>query len=319
MADPRQQMMDAILAGTFDNLDKVPRLQPGYTMEQIYGGILPTANAPGAFASTFPARPEVPFQNNTRLAGRLPSIPLNIDGATGVAASDWFSQPGTYVGSSAFPDGRMSVADLPALPKQPLSITVNGGNPSLIGSRVGDTMFGPPTGPASMVAAVDPAQAAIDAYMANPPDFRGRDKGNAALGYYGGTDDMGASALPSIAAIDAAMLPQIGPSGTTNAGYTYTNGQRTGKADWAAGLTPAQQYALANAFAASNAGNASGVLPTGGVFQNGIKVGDSRPAGMSAATAYDNANAAAKARAQAQSTSGYTQSSNNWFNEVTGR
>jgi hypothetical protein len=44
MAEPtRQQLMDALLAGTFDKLDTAPKVQPGYTMEQIYGGILPPA------------------------------------------------------------------------------------------------------------------------------------------------------------------------------------------------------------------------------------------------------------------------------------
>lgn len=218
------------------------------------------------YPSTFPARPEVPFQNNTRLAGRLPSIPLNIEGATGVAASDWFAQPGSYINQM----GEVKVTDLPSL------------NPAQT----------------TAVAAIDPAQAAIDAYMANPPDFQGRDKGSAPLGVYGGGDKL--PQRSRLAAV-APLLNVMNRSGTTNAGYTYNNGKKTGVADWAKGLTPAQQYALANQFAALNVGNATGVLPTGGVFQNGIKVGNNRPAGVSAATAYDNANTASKANAVSNS------------------
>lgn len=42
---PQQlQQMNSMLAGTFDRLDTAPKSQPGYTMDQIYGGILPSAS-----------------------------------------------------------------------------------------------------------------------------------------------------------------------------------------------------------------------------------------------------------------------------------
>lgn len=133
------------------------------------------------------------------------------------------------------------------------------------------------------VAAMDPAQAAIDAYMANPPDFKGRDKGNAALGSYGGetapkSKARGLSGLlaslfqqPSTAVgtkrdtrgpspadryatrnaaaqLNAILAPRTGNAG----GYSYVNGQKTGYAPISAGgasITPtsgAQAYSLAN-------------------------------------------------------------------------
>lgn len=107
-----------------------------------------------------------------------------------------------------------------------------------------------------------------------------------------------ASATPQTAVLSD-LFTTDPTAGTTKAGYTYKNGQRVGKADWTAGQTPAEQYDLANAFAASKAKNASGTLKTGGVFENGIKVGNNRAPGISAAQAYDIVNQSARASAAA--------------------
>jgi len=66
-------------------------------------------------------------------------------------------------------------------------------------------------------------------------------------------------------------------------------------------------------------GPRSGVATNGYVYQNGQNIGTTRPAGVGPAQYDAMINAAAKARAQANATSGYTQSENSWFNEVTGR
>lgn len=50
--------MGAVLAGTHDMLDPTPRVQPGYTLDQIYGGILPAAPAPVATANA-PRQPSL--------------------------------------------------------------------------------------------------------------------------------------------------------------------------------------------------------------------------------------------------------------------
>ena len=66
----RQQQMDALLAGTFDKLDTTPKLQPGYSLDQIYGGILPVST-PGTY-STFPARPNA-SRSTTTATSRVPT------------------------------------------------------------------------------------------------------------------------------------------------------------------------------------------------------------------------------------------------------
>lgn len=82
-------------------------------------------------------------------------------------------------------------------------------------------------------------------------------------------------------------------------------------------------------WAAPSLGDLFAPEPTQAVGKNGYKYakkdgqwqqsGSTRAPGVTAAQQYEQANAAAKARAQANATSGYTQSSNSWFNEVTGR
>lgn len=109
-----------------------------------------------------------------------------------------------------------------------------------------------------------------------------------------------ASATPQTAVLSD-LFTTDPTSGTTKAGYVYKNGQRVGKADWTAGQTPAGQYDLANALAASNAKNATGTLKTGGVFESGIKVGNNRAPGISAEQAYDIVNQSARSEAISRS------------------
>lgn len=109
----------------------------------------------------------------------------------------------------------------------------------------------------------------------------------------------------------AIQPPVMGPTGTTKAGYKYQNGQRVGVADWARGMSPAEQYATANARGQINAilGNRSGLSTNGYVYQNGQNVGAMRPAGMTPSQQYAQANAAAQARAQSKATRAPTTSS----------
>lgn len=109
-------------------------------------------------------------------------------------------------------------------------------------------------------------------FLANPPDFRGRDKGNAPLGYYGGPGDMSEPRKGGLAAIAAAMKP--GATGTATNGYVYENGRRVAKAPWTAGLAPAQQYQAAN----MRGGVAAAIAPRTGTaggfsYVNGQKTG----------------------------------------------
>ena len=280
----RQQQMDALLAGTFDKLDTKPKMQPGYSLDQIYGGILPTS-APGTFASTFPARPGVPFANVSR-DRLMPNANPDIPGA-GVAANDWYSQPGSYVNRM----GAVETTDLPALKKPPIDITVRGGNTTN-----------------SLLAMMGGSRGGIPALPQIPQD---ESWPQAAVRY----DTAIGPGLPQMGDPQAAVASLLD---TTNSGiavpngYTYDKGKRTGRADWAQGLTTAQQYAMANqrggiaAAIAPRTGNAGGYS-----YVNGQKTGYAQPASVlgmtfetptNGAQAYAMANALAKAEAQAKAT-----------------
>lgn len=295
----RQQMMDALLAGTFEGALAGPKMQPGYTMEEIYGGILPTTSAPGAFASTFPARPEVPFQNNTRLAGRLPSFVPDVPSAPGVANNDFYSQPGFYVNplGASTPQGKVTVSALPALPGKPSSIF--------------DTQIPfDPNNPMTIAA----NQAAAE-FVANSGDMNGRAKANAPLGVYGGNNNVQATRKPGYQRGDGLLAfmtqndkqPIKGLGGLLERLFTPT--QRMDVATKLDVPSPAQRYSNANAVAQLNAILAPRTGSAGGYqYQNGQKVGYApvaTPFGSatptSGAQAYSLSNAASKLNAIANS------------------
>lgn len=245
------------------------------------------------YASTFPARPEVPFQNNTRLAGRLPSIVPDVPGATGVAANDWYSQPGNYVNQL----GAVQVSDLPALPGKPSSIF--------------DTQIPfDPNNPMTIAA----NQAAAE-FVANSGDMNGRAKANAPLGVYGGNNNVQATRKPGYQRGDGLLAfmtqndkqPIKGIGGLIERLLTPT--QRMDVATKMDVPSPAQRYDNANAVARLNAYFAPRTGSAGGYeYRNGQKVGYApvaTPFGSatptSGAQAYSLSNAASKLNAIANS------------------
>lgn len=294
MADftPQQlQAMQALIAGTFDKLDTTPKIQPGYSLSDIYGGMYPASGS--SVASTFPARPEVPFSNTSR--DRLqPNANPNIPGA-GVAANDWFSQPGSYVNQM----GTVKVSDLPALKKPPLDITVRGGNTT---NTLLAMMGGTRPGAAKMPKIDTPFPGAAVRYKtAIGPQ----------MGMVGGKQP--------VTNVAASMKPGYqrgnGLSGLLASLFTQPATAVGSQLDTQPSRS--DRYTLDTLPAFS--GPRSGVATNGYVYQNGQNIGTTRPAGVGPAQYDAMINAAAKARAQANATSGYTQSENSWFNEVTGR
>lgn len=64
----QQQAIDALVYGTFDRLDTSPRMQGAYTLDQIYGGILPPSPPPVAPPSTYQGNSA---QGNIRTTGGI--------------------------------------------------------------------------------------------------------------------------------------------------------------------------------------------------------------------------------------------------------
>ena len=247
----RQQKMDAVLAGTFDRLDPNARIQPGYTLNDIYSGILPIAKKTPTYETGMLGR------------GQPVRLPKLSDTSLG---SERLVTPNPKLNTTGFLLSGMFGRGLPVVqPQQPIAVA--GADPGLGGNMFGveQTYFPPEQVP--------------------PPGIEP-------------TKWAEASATPQTAVLSD-LFTTDPTAGTTKAGYTYKNGQRVGKADWTAGQTPDEQYRLANAFAASNAKNATGTLKTGGVFENGVKVGNNRAPGISAAQAYDIVNQSARASAAA--------------------
>lgn len=116
----------------------------------------------------------------------------------------------------------------PAGPKaQPLTIQVNGGSKSAYapwGAKSRGLFFTAMNTPrAADPMTVAANQAAAD-FLTNPPDFRGRDKGNAPLMTYGPETPTN----PAVSAVEKALIARTGPTGVGRNGYTYLNGQNMG-------------------------------------------------------------------------------------------
>ena len=315
MADftPQQlQAMQALIAGTFDKLDTTPKIQPGYSLSDIYGGMYPPSGS--SVASSFPARPGVPFANTSR--DRLqPNANPDIPGA-GVAANDWYSKPGSYVNQL----GTVKVSDLPALKKSPIDITVRGGNTvntllaMMGGSRPGaakqpqvDTSFpgtavryktaiGPQMGtvggkqPVTKVAAtMKPGWQFGDGLLALLTQNMKQPAGGGGLlaSLFGGGQQQTAV---------GSKLDTVKPGtlfGGTKADFTRGLAQMIG----AGGVSPSQAYDTRNLAAQmfAQAAPRTGTSTNGYVYQNGQNVGTTRAPGESAASQYDRAAAAARA------------------------
>lgn len=96
---------DAMLAGTFDKLDTAPRMQPGYTMDEVYGPVGIGPNGPvGGGVGLMARAPIKPKWVEDAVMGRgqpgqdrlLPNNNPDIPGS-GVPAMAWYNTPGYYV------------------------------------------------------------------------------------------------------------------------------------------------------------------------------------------------------------------------------
>lgn len=299
MADftPQQlQAMQALIAGTFDKLDTTPKIQPGYSLSDIYGGMYPASGS--SVASTFPARPEVPFSNTSR--DRLqPNANPNIPGA-GVAANDWYSQPGSYVNQM----GAVAVNDLPPLKKPPIDITVRGGSTAAyapwgaLSRSLAYNALHPDPAPAADTSFPGASVRYANAVGPQMPQQPGVNEvaGTMKPGYQLGDGALAfatQNAKQPINGLSGLLASLFGGSGTAVGSKLDTRGPG-----------PGELYKLANQAGQMKAILAprTGTTAAGYVYKNGQQVGTTRAPGESAASQYDKA--AAKARASSPDNGG---------------
>jgi len=288
MADftPQQlQAMQALIAGTFDKLDTTPKIQPGYSLSDIYSGMYPPSGSTSSYASTFPSRPEVPFSNTSR--DRLqPNANPDIPGS-GVAANDWYSKPGSYINQM----GAVKVSDLPALKKPPLDITVRGGNAAnsllaMMGGSRGttklpqaDTAF--PSASVRYKTAIGPQVGTVGGKQPATNNVTAAIKPGWKLG-----DGL-------LALLTQNMKQPMGGGLGGLLGSLFQQPATAVGSQLNTSPSPSDRYNLANL--PTLTGPRSGVSTNGYVYQNGQNVGTTRAAGESAASQYDRAAAAARA------------------------
>ncbi len=299
MADftPQQlQAMQALIAGTYDQLDTTPKIQPGYSLSDIYGGMYPASGS--SVASTFPARPEVPFSNTSR--DRLqPNANPNIPGA-GVAANDWYSQPGSYVNQM----GAVAVNDLPPLKKPPIDITVRGGSTAAyapwgaLSRSLAYNALHPDPAPAADTSFPGASVRYANAVGPQMPQQPGVNEvaGTMKPGYQLGDGALAfatQNAKQPINGLSGLLASLFGGSGTAVGSKLDTRGPG-----------PGELYKLANQAGQMKAILAprTGTTAAGYVYKNGQQVGTTRAPGESAASQYDKA--AAKARASSPDNGG---------------
>jgi len=296
MADPRQQMMDAVLAGTFDRLDTTPRQMPGYTLNEIYGplGIPPAPNVPRVSATS------------GGLAGAM---------ASGSGAANLPRLPAAHYAAGSYNPAADQSRLAPGWPWQnPLTHSAYGNasapgtnNPALgaIGMATTPNVNLPRPRPGSAPNRMDIAamgnKSLIDAALRGDMNAMTQLAQSGGLGGNGGGGQ-----APNV---PPAPMPNFTTQRSQSSnGYIYGrsgNGpwHQQGKAPWAAVLTPQQQYDVANAAAALaakiNQARSTGVAGAY-QYQNGQRVGLApQYAGMSPSQAYAAANANAQARAAA--------------------
>lgn len=302
MADwtPQQlQQMNAVVMGTHDRLTPGGQIQPGYTLDQIYGGILPAASAPRpAIASNRPTPAQLAAMQSVP-AGSYQTPPNRPIMSPNTPAGSQFADTGNY--GRATPEMLQLIqlqatggirpawtipqapAAQPAAPNVPLPrarpwyaptsidmAAINqpvGANPGIGGALLGNGVMSP---------AIPPQQPPADG--SSPlPVWADAPAGPSAGGFTapGATPRplTGAErySLANAAGQQAALDRQANATGIAG-GYQYVNGQRVGYAPRVINgqtLMPtngASAYALANAagqIAALNrqaAGRAAGLM-----------------------------------------------------------
>lgn len=268
MADwtPQQlQQMNAVVMGTHDRLTPGGQIQPGYTLDQIYGGILPAASASRpAMASNQPTPAQLAAMKAIP-AGSYQTPPNRPILSPNTPAGSQFQDTGNKGRASGSMLEQLMLAGQP----QPLNITVRGGQQP-IGSKMGNQMFGPPMPPNVPLPRSRPGYAptAIDMAAINRPVGANPGMGGAMLG-------------------NGVMAPGIAPQGPPPPGIAPTvwAGDPPPQAPQAGGytapgaprpLSAAERYRLANQFgqqaALERQSNATG---TAGGYQyaGGQKVG----------------------------------------------
>lgn len=211
MADwtPQQlQQMNAVVMGTHDRLTPGGQIQPGYTLDQIYGGILPAASASRpAMASNQPTPAQLAAMKAIP-AGSYQTPPNRPILSPNTPAGSQFQDTGNKGRASGSMLEQLMLAGQP----QPLNITVRGGQQP-IGSKMGNQMFGPPMPPNVPLPRSRPGYAptAIDMAAINRPVGANPGMGGAMFG-------------------NGVMAPGIAPQGPPPAGIAPTI--------WAGAATP---------------------------------------------------------------------------------
>lgn len=262
MADwtPQQlQQMNAVVMGTHDRLTPGGQIQPGYTLDQIYGGILPAASASRpAMASNQPTPAQLAAMKAIP-AGSYQTPPNRPILSPNTPAGSQFQDTGNKGRASGSMLEQLMLAGQP----QPLNITVRGGQQP-IGSKMGNQMFGPPMPPNVPLPRPRPGYAptAIDMAAINRPVGANPGMGGAMLG-------------------NGVMAPGIAPQGPPPPGIAPTvwAGDQPPQAG---GQQPQQRPTGANAYALTNwhaqqaaLANKANATGTAGGYQylNGQKVG----------------------------------------------
>lgn len=345
--------MGALLAGTHDQLDPTPRIQPGYNVNDLYAGILPPASAPN--------RPYTPNITPAQLAAihavpgnsyQAPiSKPLNIPNEP-----RGYSNPdtGNYGRASGmmlqpldinYPAGPTPAAPIPSVPlprqrpaypaasmedaliaagiKPGVPMAQQGARPTpanpgwlqtsrqlaQVGFRQAAIQAANKKAPPPLpgIPAAPPVPAARRPSPPIPQPARGQSIAQFIQQQYGASPSVAYDNANEASALKAKMMQQaIQQSGVmTPVQQLQFRGMSASQAYDTANRN-AQLAAIQRAQAAQANGQRTAV-------QN------LQSQGNSAAQAYALANAQAAARAQASASSPSYQSSNSWFNSVTGR
>jgi len=281
MADwtPQQlQQMNAVVMGTHDKLTPGGQIQPGYSLDQIYGGILPAASASRpAMASNQPTPAQLAAMKAIP-AGAYQTPPNRPILSPNTPAGSQFQDTGNYGRAS----GSMLQQLMLAGQQQPLNINVRGGQQP-IGSKMGNQLFGPPMAPNVPLPRPRPGYAPtiLDMAAINRPVGANPGMGGAMIG-----DGVMAPGIPPQGPPPPGIAPTVWAGDNQQPVNIAVRGGRQPR------LTSAQQYALANE-AARQAALQRQAAATGstGVYNyvNGVKAGTVN--GQSSANAYAAANA----------------------------
>lgn len=292
MADyytPQQRAaMDAVLAGTFDKLDTSPRVQPGYTLDQIYGGILPAA-APTAVANNAPYKS--PYPSPAQLAA-MDAVPASSYRTPKAQPLDIQNQPYGYSYPDTGDKGRASGGMLNQLaPGLPTSAPLPpAGTPwnsltSIDQAAIQKYAQTKPTGP------ITPSWTTIGPLLAQAAFKQNAFQKTNPLA---GIPAAPPAAAPTVSTPWGQLSQQLFQQ-LVNSQQPATPGKKPVEITVTGGKsTPSQNYSLANALGAVTKQGATGTGTNGYNYVNGQNVGQSAQyAGMSPSQMYDAINAKA--------------------------